>query len=451
MSSSTSRYLQLRPDNVDPDQTISFKSGHPVLSFSIQAQNAVLDPRSIRINGDLSVFRDNQPVPTPVAAGDNPSINMDNRLGIFGMWDQLVIRHNKSKQICENILHYNKYMSTYLGMTSSLSDLAGHLNETCLIQPNAESMFQNVVVGGLKKSFSCHLPCGFLQSGNAINLMPNSFGGFQIEIHLSPDSNCLFSRSGIVDGSVADAHYQLSNLNLSCEVHDIPADQMSQMNSQTSGALEFNSISSLYTSINTSNAQIQFNIGLKKLQSAFMTFVPSKNINTLVENGLATTYPSNLNNSLVKFSRVQWLRGGKKYPVEFDMEGNTSLPGNSDLVAGASKFVTADSQLAKQFAQSVIPEFMLDRTSFSNRNLNRTYDLDNAQSVSSYKTQPDGGALFGLGMRYSQYQSGQDFSNEQWGCSLDSNLTTDNPQSVYLFFKAKYVLAWNENGVQMMR
>jgi len=294
MSSSTSRYLQLRPDNVDPDQTISFKSGHPVLSFSIQAQNAVLDPRSIRINGDLSVFRDNQPVPTPVAAGDNPSINMDNRLGIFGMWDQLVIRHNKSKQICENILHYNKYMSTYLGMTSSLSDLAGHLNETCLIQPNAESMFQNVVVGGLKKSFSCHLPCGFLQSGNAINLMPNSFGGFQIEIHLSPDSNCLFSRSGIVDGSVADAHYQLSNLNLSCEVHDIPADQMSQMNSQTSGALEFNSISSLYTSINTSNAQIQFNIGLKKLQSAFMTFVPSKNINTLVENGLATTYPSNL-------------------------------------------------------------------------------------------------------------------------------------------------------------
>jgi len=158
-----------------------------------------------------------------------------------------------------------------------------------------------------------------------------------------------------------------------------------------------------------------------------------------------------LNNSLVKFSRVQWLRGGKKYPVEFDMEGNTSLPGNSDLVAGASKFVTADSQLAKQFAQSVIPEFMLDRTSFSNRNLNRTYDLDNAQSVSSYKTQPDGGALFGLGMRYSQYQSGQDFSNEQWGCSLDSNLTTDNPQSVYLFFKAKYVLAWNENGVQMMR
>ncbi len=453
MSGTTSRYLQLRPDNVDPNQTISFKSGHPVLSFTIQSQNAILDPRSIRINGDLSIFRDNTVPPTPVTNADAIQITMDNRLGIFGMMDQLVIRHNKSKQICENIQHYNKYMSTYLGMTSSLiGDLAGHLNETCLIQPNAKSMFENVVCNGLKKSFSAHLPCGFLQSGNAINLLPGSFGGFQIEIHLSPDSNCLFTRDGTIDGTVSDAHYELSNLNLSCEVHDIPADQMAEMNSQTSGALEFNSISSLYTSINTSNAQLQFNLGLKKLQSAFMTFVPSDYINTLQQNGLATLYPSNADETLVKFSRVQFLRGGKKYPVEFDMTGNTSAATNRSITGNNSgSFVTADSQLAKQFAQSVIPEFMLDRSSFSNVNLNRDHTISGLNSITGYKQVPNGGASFGLGMRYSQYQSGQDFSAEQWGVSLDSDLTSDHPQSVYLFFKARYVLAWNESGVQIMK
>ena len=453
MSGTTSRYLQLRPDNVDPNQTISFKSGHPVLSFTIQSQNAILDPRSIRINGELSIFRNNTVPPLPVTNADAIQITMDNRLGIFGMMDQLVIRHNKSKQICENIQHYNKYMSTYLGMTSSLiGDLAGHLNETCLIQPNSKSMFENVVCNGLKKSFSAHLPCGFLQSGNAINLLPNSFGGFQIEIHLSPDSNCLFTRDGTIDGTVSDAHYELSNLNLSCEVHDIPADQMAEMNSQTSGALEFNSISSLYTSINTSNAQLQFNLGLKKLQSAFMTFIPSDYINTLQQNGLATLYPSNSDETLVKFSRVQFLRGGKKYPVEFDMTGNTAAATNRSITGNNSgSFVTADSQLAKQFAQSVIPEFMLDRSSFSNRNLNRDHTISGLNSITGYKQVPDGGASFGLGMRYSQYQSGQDFSAEQWGVSLDSDLTSDHPQSVYLFFKARYVLAWNESGVQIMK
>ena len=450
-SSSTSRYLSLRPTNIGPDQTISFKNGFPLLTFSIQSQNAVLDPRSIRINGELSVFKDNALAPTPVAAGDANAVTMDNRLGIYAMWDQLVIRHGKSKQICENILHYNKYLSTYLGMTSSKQDLMGHLNETALCQPNAESMFQHVVVGGLTKSFSAHLPCGFLQSGNAINLMENSFGGFDIEIHLSPDSNCLFTRNGVVTG-VEDAHYVLSNLNLSCEVHDIPMDQMATMSQQTSGAIEFNSISSLYTSMNTSNAQLQFNLGLKKLQSAFMTFVPSTFINTLAQNGLSTVYPSNLDDSLVSFSRIQFLRGGQKYPAEYDMEGNTSIPGNV-TTTGVSEFVVSDSQLAKQFAQSVIPEFMLDRTSFSNRNLNRDYtmSLTGDGSGASYKDVVDGGSLMGIGMRYSQYNAGQDFERQQWGVSLDSNLTTDNPQSVFLFFKARYSLVWSPSGIEIIR
>lgn len=454
----TSRYLQLRPTNIGPNQTISFKNGFPVLTFSIQSQNGILDPRTIRINGDLSVFSDNLPNPTAVTSAGvgGVKVTMDNRLGIYAMWDQLVIRHGKSKQICENIQHYNKYMSTYLGMTSSKQDLMGHLNETALIQPNPESMFENVVVGANKKSFSCHLPSGFLQSGNAINLMDNSFGGFDIEIHLSPDSNCLFTRDGVVTG-VEDAHYQLSNLNLSCEVHDIPADQMATMSAQTSGALEFNSISSLYTSINTNNAQLQFNLGLKKLQSVFMTFVPSNFINTLAENGLANVYPSQSTGArtLVNFSRVQWLRGGSKYPAEFDMEGNTTIPGNSNITTanGKGEFVVSDSQLAKQFAQAVIPEFMLDRTSLSNRNLNRDFAniAAGAGTGASYKDVTEGGSLFGLGIRYSQYNNGQDFSSQQWGCSLDSDLTTDSPQSVFLFFKNRQVLAWSPNGIEIMR
>jgi len=174
----------------------------------------------------------------------------------------------------------------------------------------------------------------------------------------------------------------------------------------------------------------------------------------LTENGLATTYPCNDGGELVQFSRIQWLKGGRKYPVDFDMlsNGDSTFPLNADsATAGAtSKFAVSDSQLAKQFADAIIPEGMLDRTSLSPLNLNRIYDLIGTAQVDEYKQAPDGGVAFGLGMRYSQFNKGQDYSTEQWGLSLESDLTTNSPQSVFMFFKAKAVLAWDGASVQMM-
>ena len=72
-------------------------------------------------------------------------------------------------------------------------------------------------------------------------------------------------------------------------------------------------------------------------------------------------------------------------------------------------------------------------------------------SGASYKDVVDGGSLMGIGIRYSQYNAGQDFAAQQWGVSLDSNLTTDNPQSVFLFFKARYSLVWSPSGIQILR
>lgn len=459
-----SRYLDLRPDNVNSDATISHKAGFPVLAFTIQAQNAILDPRSIRINGDVQFNKgfNGAGVALPILANDGASkVTLDNRLGVFALWDQLVVRHQKSQQIVEHIRHYNRYMSTYLGLSSSLQDKVGHLNQTCLTQPNAEAMFQNVVASqagtaagaSRKNNFSCHLPSGVLASGQSINLMQTSFGGIRIEIHLSPDSNCMFSSNGVVNVANAEAHYVLSNLSLSCEVMDIPEERMGEMASQTSGALEFNTISSLYTTFNTSNAQIQYDVGLKALQSAFLTFTPSENINTLASNGLATTYPSQVGvaGTLVNMSRVQFLKGGSKYPVDYDITTNKTTPLNTDIAgANGGTFSVSDSQLALQFAEAVIPEFMSERTSLSPLTVNRNYNMNNGVGDTNYKQQINGGPLFGLGIRYSQFNSGQDFSNEQWGVSFNNSLTTDHPMSVFMYFKAKTTVVFSPSGVQVL-
>jgi hypothetical protein len=447
----TSRYISIRPDNIPSDGLISFKNGFPVLSFTIQSQSGILDPRSIRINGNLQVFSDNAATPTPVsdALADNAKVTMDNRLGIYNVMDQLVVRHNKSKQICEHIRHYPRYMSTYLGLGSSKQDLLGHLAESALIMPDPDVFFDTVVANQatvtadeVKKSFSCSLPCGFLMSSNTINLMETSFGGIQIEIHLSPDANALFNPVG-VSTNIADAHYRLKDLELTCEIADIPADQAMAMSKETSGQLEFNTITSLYTSINSTNAQLQFALGLKQVQSVFLNFCPSKNINTLTENGMATTYPSKSDGTLAHLKRVQWLRGGVKYPCEYDIVTNIDKDRNT---------VVVDPQLLKSFVDSVIPDYLTDRTSVSSENNTRSYNMSTtAGDADRYMNMRGGGALFGIGQKYSQFNTGQDFSRQQWGLSLESDLTDDSPQSVFIYIKSRAVLVWNQNGVQLLQ
>jgi len=440
----TSRYVSIRPDNIPSDGKVSFKNGFPVLSFTIQAQNGILNPESIRIAGQAKFYKDNASPPNPILTADGNQVTMDNRLGIYNVFDQVIIRHNKSKQVCEHIRHYPRYLSSYLGLGSSKQDLMGHMQEANLIMPNSDCFFETVMCNNASSSmvnhFSTYLPTGFLRSGNMINLMEQSFGGIQIEIHLSPDQNTLFSRTGSSTG-ILDAHYQLSNLELTFEVSDVPAEEQARMASQTQGSLSYNTIQTLYTSINSTNAQLQFNLGLKAVQSVFMNFCPSANINTITANGNATTYPSNTGGGLVHFKRIQFLRGGVKYPLEFDIVTNKDTDPSTDA---------PDGELIKQFVDSVIPEYMTDRTSVSLQNNNRQYVLDPA-SGDSYLDVADGGALFGIGMKYSQYNSGQDFSNQQWGVSLESDLTTDNPQSVFIYVKSRATLLWGQNGIQIVQ
>jgi len=237
---STSRYIEIRPDNIPADGKVSFKNGFPVLSFTISAQDGLLDPRSIRIVGDFAVFKNS--ARTPVV--DTDGLTMNNRLGIYNVIDTLTVRSVRSKMICESIRHYAKYMNSYISTTSSLQDQVGHFGETCLIMPNSQTFRKSVVESRntdavATNSFSFHRPCGFVMSGQLVNLRPDAFGGVQIEFNLMPDSNVLYAENGSSAG-LTEAFYELSNLKLCCEVQDIPPGQLTSGESE--GMYEFNTI-----------------------------------------------------------------------------------------------------------------------------------------------------------------------------------------------------------------
>tara|TARA_R110000787_G_scaffold72893_3_gene162514 strand:+ start:109 stop:1470 length:1362 start_codon:yes stop_codon:yes gene_type:complete len=449
--SSTSRYIEIRPDNIPADGVISFKNGFPVLSFTISAQEGLLDPSTIRIVGDLNVYSDNNTPPTKAVAGDK--LNMNSRLGIFNVVDQLTIRSNRTKMICEQIRHYSKWLNTYMATTSSLQDQMGHLGESCLMMPNSDAFREGTIeTPGAslweRKSFSMHLPCGMLQSGNMINLRPDAFGGLQIEIMLAPDSNVLYFEDGVIPPAKAEAHYRLSDLKLCCEVMDIPSGELTS--GEGSGTYEFNTITSLYTSINSTNAQIQYSLALKNLLSVFCNFMPVSNINTLTADSMATTYPSNAKTgvapnqtgTLAPINRVQFLKGGTKYPAEFDYVAN---------IVGAPDTNVPDPQIVKGLYDAIAPVYNQNRSTLSTQNMNRGYVMGTLERADSYANIPEGGSVMGLGVKYGLGGAGEDFSTEQFGISVDSDLSTDNPIGVYLFFKAKATLVYSPTGIQLVQ
>ena len=440
----TSRYVEIRPDNIPSDGKISFKNGFPVLSFTISAQDGLLDPSTIRIVGDFCAYKDNLATPTALHAGDN--VTMNNRLGIYNILESCTIRSQKSKMDCETIRHYSKFLNTYFACTSSLQDQMGHLAETCLIMPNPENFMESVMESPAAstqvKPFSFHVPSGFMQSGNMVNLRQDAFGGVILEFLLQPDSNVLFNTAGSTTG-IGDAHYELTNIKLTCEVSDIPDGELEGNESQ--GVLEFNSITSLYTSINSTNAQIQYSLGLRNVLSAFMTFVPVSHINTLTADGNATTYMSGDGASisaLAPFKKIQFLRGGTKYPAEFDYDNNFVVDSATEL---------PDPQIVRLLVEAINPEYTESRVSISPVNFNRNYTMTpSATASTSYVNIAEGGAVAGIGIKYGIGGAGVDFSNEQWGVSIDSELKSNNPQGVYIFIKSRVQVAYSPNGVQVL-
>ena len=440
----TSRYIQIAPDNIPSSGKVSFKNGFPMLSFTVSAQEGLLDTSTLRITGDFAAVKDNLAIPTALTTGDN--VTMSNRLGIFNVMESLTIRSQTSKLECESIRHYSKFMNSYLAMTSSLQDQIGHMGESNLIMPNSSAFRKAVMESpnttGQTNSFSTHLPCGFLSSGNMVDLRQDAFGGIIVEILLMPDSNVLFQQNGSAVG-IGDAHYELSKLFLTCQISDFPdGDKPSN-----DGVYQYNSITSLYTSINSTNAQIQYNLALRNVLSAFMTFVPVSNINTLTEDGTATVQLSGDGTSktaLAPIKRVQFLKGGVKFPADFDFVANIS-----DSENAATKVV--DPQLIRNFIDSILPDYTFERMSISPVNCNRDYNMTtDVTNELSYSNIAEGGSVYGLGVKYG-LAGGEDFSSEQFGVSIESDLKSDNPMGTYMFIKSATKLVFMNGSVQIVQ
>tara|TARA_R110001592_G_scaffold67347_3_gene206506 strand:- start:582 stop:1916 length:1335 start_codon:yes stop_codon:yes gene_type:complete len=443
---SSNQHLEIVPSNITSTGSLSYKNGQPTIQLLIGAQERYIVPGSIRLCGELTVKKNGNIIPL---ASDG--IRMNERLGVHSVIDTLSIFSQRSGQNIETINHHNRMMSSYLSVTQSKADFACHSYESGLRFPNYKAQQLGVITntqaasasgGDSPNSFCIPLVCGLFLGQDPIPLSNNwGVGGLNIEIQLSPDQNVLFSATNS-DTNLLDAFYELSNVKLICEVQRPAPDQMSQLMTQTTNTFVYNSISSYYNTINSANAVLNFNLGLKSVLGAFMNVVPASHINSFTRDGLATLEFTNSDGSSAEIDQLVFTKAGERIPLEYNIDTLQKTDSEND---------TADAQIVRNYMNSVMNFSKILRTSVA-PSVYRNVDYSTDASYSGAKTIIDGGAAWGIGVLYDGISNqGLDFSNSAFGVQLQLKLISDNPNAIYLFVHSRQTVVSSGGSIQVLK
>lgn len=418
------QHLSISPSNHLANATVSYRNGNPVVRFEIGESNRILLPSSIRLVGKYMVYKDaSRGTPVDATLMQTPA-----NLGVYATIDQLSFRTQRSKSEIETINNYNVMMSNYLPVTTSLQDNMSHLNESSLIVPNyqtnKDTVIQNTEVVS-KNSFCIPLISGFTSSNNPYPLYQQ---GVEVTVQLAPDSNVLFA-DGADTSNFLNGFYEFSDLRLICETTVAP--ESPQMNL----TYEYNTITTFYNTINSTNAQISLNLGQSKVLGVFGSFVPTKFINNLAENGLATLYPRKTDTQDAPITQLVVQRGGQRFPWIYNLDTLQK----ADLTDES-----ADPQIVRNYLNAIVEFSKLMRTSTAPYNTNLR--------GGDYKQLLDGGAAgAGIGWAFDVISGqGVDFSTEPLGVSIELDLDQDYPNALYLFIHSKQSLMMSNKDVQVV-
>ncbi len=438
------KYLSILPNNVPASGRVSHARGNPILTITLGRQDGVVDLSTLRLSGDLDIWRsaDGSVSGDRPTAADAAELRGSHKLGIYSVIDQLVFRHAETKQVIEHLRHTGRFMSSFLPIMASVNgDYAGHLMETALVHPNYDSFTKSVIRNTRASPFCIPLVSGLTLGGTKL---PLSKVPLEIEIHLAPDAQVFYSSNGNTT-NIANCFYELSGLELNCEVeYNVPTPDK--------GILSFNSITSYFSTLESTNSIINYNLGLSKVLAAFVNFVPSNFINNLAQDGFLTYMPTvgttggpptTGGGGAANLQTISFLRNGERFPKSFEV---SSVRSDSNLTN------VADPQVVKDFLHSIIPEKHHTRTSMSPMNSNRSFVSSDIQSEGGYRFAPDSGTCYGVGQLYDMLDSeGVNFQNAQFSIQMTNDLNDGNPNSAYLFIKSKVSVAWDaEMGVQVI-
>jgi len=432
--------MEIACSNKPSDNKVSNHRGISEMIFQIPEMDAFVDPKTIRICGSIRCYKDD------VGTGLGGSkMAMDARLGVYSCFNMVTTRSLRHQTTIEQSRNFNRFMSSFLPLSSSLGDLQSNMNNTALTTSSVGQTQSSLAHFAANTHFSLPLPTGLLSGGNIPLSSQWGIGGLELSIFLENDSQVFFSTTGTADE--AGAWYEITNPHLVCEVMTPNVDTLSQLVKRGSGQLTFQSVSSYYDTISSTNAQINFNLGLSKVRSAFVNFIDSTQLNNINHNGLSTIMPTrnNATGSIANITEYQFLKAGTQFPKLFPETLN---------IRDVPKTSVCDPATIRGYIDAVVPYNRNTMSSITMANSNRNWQLvpgTNLIDGSPY-TLADGGLCWGIGVSYDNLGGqGVAFNSENWGLNMILDGSDGNVTSCFIFVNSEQTLVFNPNGVQILK
>ena len=319
-----------------------------------------------------------------------------------------------TNQTLEVVRSYGRYLASAQSVTHSQEDLDTNVQLESL---TASRSMNGAFMVNQDVSFSIPLRTGLLSGASEIPIGTNGIRGMIVQLQLAPDSQVL---GGWVDNTGADkndassgtgAFYQLRDVSLSYNLL-VPDEQgTQQMSNPSTGSLQYNAISHLYSVVNSSDATQNYNLGTGKTLSIFHNFLPTTHLNNYSKDGFATPKLQNstagVYNQDAQIQRVSFLKGGVNFPIENEIDVSTQnqLPTNVNPLDG--------------------------------------------NDVSKF-TQVEDKDVFGIGVAEDPYRVGVDFKNTNYGIRIVSDLNGSSPNSVFTYVLAQNALMYSPQGISVI-
>lgn len=440
--------FEVLPSNQPSNNAYSFRKGTPIITISVPAQAKYLRPSSVRING---TFRLNNSDGTLVnnntlKTGALKNATLSSRVGIHSAFQNVVLSSEATNQSLEAIRQYGRLVSSILSSTHTQQDFATEKSVVAVVN-GFDSGTSNLCNNEVK--FSIPLYCGLLQGGNPIPLSQNGINGLRVQLELASDQQLLSGADAGGGGGNAGCFYEIKDVSLSGDLL-VPDDAgVQQLSVAGSGAFMYNSWSSLYSVINSSDSTQTYNLANSQVLSIVHTFLPVNSSNNYASDSFATPELKNTNaggtvyDQPCNLKRVSFSRGGVKLGFDYDFEcqeqNEQSVPETQVMM----NFLNA-------FQPIISATRMLDSKQLLNYGGNDLipYRPINEANNRSNGVDADPNRNFGIGLALDRVSDvGVSFKGQSYATRIVSDLDGKSPNAVFTFLLSKNVLQYSPQGI----
>ena len=417
------RFLQLHPTNQTSGGVFSPRNGLVLCKFELSSSEAPLfmDGSSLRIAGQFTARQQNNAVADNQLAATTLNY-LDGFCGVNMSIENITIASKKLNSNLERINNYHRLCPSIVSGKHGFKETETELsaqglqhNTNALTRPGLCTYQQYSQVGAIPagqgqrgQHFSMPLYSGIMNSGTDIDLSSAAFGGLTIEILLRASPNVVFG----VGAAANLAYYELNDLVLTVPVYEIA-------NAPPTQAFSFNSWTSMFQTINSSNSVLSLTPGLSKVTTCLINSITATDLGNQLFN-------SSRLGSLGEIQQLRWSKNGAMLPLQYRL---LSVNQQNNDVAKANINNPVSFQvynLNASFIRNYLEGITTDRynkvkgtnLAFNNWSGGAINRFLNAGRTGDTPQSSDSNAIL-----YDAYGSGQNFSNMVWSVQLETSAT----------------------------